>query len=75
MNLGVMTNAKASSLAFPFDLDSIQMVSVGFTNRKISSRMTVLYINVNIFKFVSEFIKLCLEVYHDFCQLFELKHE
>ena len=75
MNLGVMTNAKASSLAFPFDFDSIQMVSVGFTNRKISSRMTVLYINVNIFKIVSEFIKLCLEVYHDFCQLFELKHE
>lgn len=37
-----MTNAKASSLAFPFDLDAIQMVSDGFANRKISSRMAEL---------------------------------
>ena len=42
INLGAMTNAKASSLAFPFDLDAIQIISVGLANRKISSRMTVL---------------------------------
>jgi len=37
-----MTNAKASSLVFPFDLDATQTVSDGFANRKISSRMTEL---------------------------------
>jgi hypothetical protein len=41
-NLGVITNANASSLACPFDLDVIQTVSVGFANRRISARMTEL---------------------------------
>ncbi len=42
INRGVMTNARASSLAIPFDFDVIQKVSVGFANRRISSRMAEL---------------------------------
>jgi hypothetical protein len=59
-NLGVITNAKESSLGFPLDLDVIQMVSVGFANRMISPKRIELYSNVNMFKCGKRIYKIML---------------